>query len=80
GLEQGLKEGAQRQLLRVLDHRFGPVPPEVSVRIQELDVTQLETLVDVALEVDSLGEFLGHLPHESNDGQGPTSGVSTDIS
>jgi predicted transposase YdaD len=61
-LEEGLQEGAQRQLLRVLEHRFGPVPPEVPARLQGLDVAQLEALMDVALDVQSLDEFLDHLP------------------
>ena len=71
GLQQGLQQGAQRQLLRVLEHRFGPVPPEVQLRLQGLDVSQLEALIDVALDVESLEEFLEHLPAVEGDGQEP---------
>ncbi len=62
GLQEGLQQGAQRQLLRLLQHRFGPVPEEVRTRLQQLTVEQLELLVDQALLVDSLAEFVRHLP------------------
>jgi len=68
GLQQGLLEGTRRQLLRMLEHRFGPVPAEVSLRLQDLGVEQLEALVDVALDAQSLDEFVEHLPPVKGDG------------
>lgn len=62
GVEQGLQQGALRQLLRMLEHRFGPVPAEVRERLEGLDIARLEELVDTALEVSSFDEFLIHLP------------------
>lgn len=62
GVEQGRQQEAQRQLLHVLQRRFGPVPEGVQTRLATLTVEQLEDLVDVALTVDSLEEFVPHLP------------------
>jgi len=58
GLEKGLKQGALRQLLRVLEHRFGPVPRGVEARLQALSAARLETLLDIALDAASLDEFI----------------------
>jgi len=62
GLEQGLQVGALRQLLRVLEHRFGEVPPETEEKLRSLDASRLEALLDVALDVGSLTEFGQHVP------------------
>lgn len=59
--QQGLQQGALRQLLRLLATRFGTVPPEVEQDLQALNVNQLEELVDVALAVDSLEQFVNRL-------------------
>lgn len=69
GLGQGLKLGAQRQLLLLLEHRFGPVPPAVQVRLEQLEVAQLEALIAMALEAESLDEFADHLPSGRENGQ-----------
>jgi predicted transposase YdaD len=61
GLEQGLKLGERRNMresiLRVLQHRFGPVPADFEQQLQELDLPELRGLLDAALDVDSLAEF-----------------------
>ncbi len=54
-------QGALRPLLRLLTKRFGPVSPEVEQQLQLLEVNQLENLVEVALTVDSLAQFLDNL-------------------
>jgi hypothetical protein len=59
--QQGLQEGAMRQLLRLLTLRFGMVPPDVELLLQALDVNQLGDLVEVALSMDSLEQFVNHL-------------------
>jgi hypothetical protein len=61
GLQQGLQQGAMRQLLRLLTARFGTVPPDVELLLQALDVNQLGDLVEVAISVDSLEQFVNHL-------------------
>ena len=55
------QRGALRQLLRLLSSRFGSLPEDVPTRLQRLDLTQLEELVDVALAVDSQEEFVRRL-------------------
>lgn len=62
GLQQGLQQGALRQLLRLLTTRFGSVSPDVGILLQALSLNQLEDLVEVALSVDSLEQFVSHLP------------------
>jgi hypothetical protein len=55
------KQGALRQLLRLLAVRFGEVPQEVETQLAELNVTQLDDLVEVALAVESLEQFVSQL-------------------
>lgn len=78
GLAEGLREGAQMQLVGVLEHRFETVPAEVQARLRTLDVDQLRALVDVALDVSSLDEFLEHLPTAKDDGREAASAGSLD--
>jgi len=55
------QRGALRQLLRLLSSRFGSLSEDVQTRLQRLELTQLEELVDVALAVDSQEEFVRRL-------------------
>ncbi len=55
------KQGALRQLLRLLSIRFGAVPQDVETQLAELNVTQLEDLVEVVLAVESLEQFVSQL-------------------
>ena len=59
-IPKGLRQGAFRQLLRLLSTRFGTVPPDVEQRLQALDVKRLEDLVEMTLTANSLEEFLSH--------------------
>ena len=59
--QQGLQQGALRQLLRLLTRRFGTIPPDVEHGLQAFDVNQLEELVDVALAADSLEQCVAQL-------------------
>jgi Uma2 family endonuclease len=59
--QQGLQQGALRQLLRILSTRFGEVPSEVEQGLQALDLNQLEDLVEVALAVETLGQFVSSM-------------------
>ncbi|NEO03575.1 MAG: Rpn family recombination-promoting nuclease/putative transposase, partial [Moorea sp. SIO3I7] len=67
GLEQGLEQGIQQErrgsLERILKLRFSEIPVEISVRIQALNLEQLEELMATALTVNSLDEFSQHLPN-----------------
>ncbi|MBN3925250.1 Rpn family recombination-promoting nuclease/putative transposase [Nostoc sp. NMS4] len=59
--QRGIQEGARRQLIRVLEQRFGEIPHEVEVRLEGKNVEQLETLMDSAIAVNSLDEFVSIL-------------------
>ncbi|WP_413199224.1 DUF4351 domain-containing protein [Nostoc piscinale] len=69
GLEQGLEQGARRQLIRVLQRRFGEVPPSVVASLESASVEQLENLMDAAITVSSLAEFMTFLSDESDTAQ-----------
>lgn len=58
GIEQGIQQGALRMLLHQLQRRFQSVPETVQTRLSECSVDQLEELLDVALSVDSLDDFV----------------------
>ncbi|WP_414572887.1 DUF4351 domain-containing protein [Nostoc sp. CCY 9925] len=47
-----------RQLIRVLRRRFGKIPQELEARLEGESVEQLETLMDSAIAVNSLEEFI----------------------
>ncbi|MEH2229365.1 MAG: Rpn family recombination-promoting nuclease/putative transposase [Nostoc sp.] len=56
--QRGIQQGALRQLIRVLEQRFGEIPHEAEIRLEGRNVEQLETLMDSAIAVSSLEEFL----------------------
>ena len=61
GVEQGRQQEAQRQLVRVLQRRFEIISDDLQIGLATLNVEQLESLIDVALTVDSFEEFVRHL-------------------
>jgi hypothetical protein len=62
GIERGMLQGSNRQLLRVLRARFGAPAETVSERLVKLNVEQLDALTDKAAVAQSLDEFLAALP------------------
>ena len=61
GIEKGIRKGALRQLLHLLQLRFGSVPEEIGWRLSELDARQLEALTSAALSAGSPASFAEHL-------------------
>ncbi|WP_295434979.1 DUF2887 domain-containing protein [uncultured Thiodictyon sp.] len=66
GLEKGREEGRQEEaaalLLRQARHRFGPLPPELEVRLDRLPLARLEALSEAIFDLDSqsdLRDWLG---------------------
>ena len=57
-----LGQGARRQLLKLLECRFGTVAPNLGASLDRLNSDQLEHLVDVALKVNSLEAFFKWVP------------------
>ena len=62
GVQQGVQQGARRQLIRVLQQRFGEIPPFLEVKLESESIEALESLMDAAITVTSLEEFLTNLP------------------
>ncbi|WP_445629557.1 Rpn family recombination-promoting nuclease/putative transposase [Nostoc sp. DSM 114167] len=58
GIQLGLQQGVQRQLIRVLRRRFDEIPHEVEARLEGESVERLESLMDSAIAVNSLDEFV----------------------
>ncbi len=61
-LTEGEKSGAKRQLVRVLQRRFGEISQDVQTLFEGKSVEQLDSLMDAAITVASLEEFLAIIP------------------
>jgi len=61
GLEKGREEGRQEEaaalLLRQARHRFGPLAPELEVRLDALPLVRLEALSEAIFDLDSQSEL-----------------------
>jgi hypothetical protein len=53
-VQQGRAEGEARALVRLLEKRFGPIPPSLHERIFASDVTSIEAWIDRAIEAREL--------------------------
>lgn len=58
GVEQGVAQGVLRQLLRILRHRYAALPESLPDQLAGLTLAQKESLVDVALDAETLDAFL----------------------
>lgn len=65
GIEKGRQEEGQKNLLRLLQHRFGAIPETVQQLLLNLTIAQIETLFDLALTAPTLTAFTAHLPAET---------------
>lgn len=65
GIEQGIEQGEQKatlkSVLRVLNRRVGELDAGVNERLQLLSVSQLEDLLDAALDFSQMGDLLAWL-------------------
>ncbi len=52
-----MQQGSRRQLLRVLQRKFGKLPTELETALQSQSLEQLDSLMDTALEASSLSDF-----------------------
>lgn len=66
GLEQGLEQGLERSILRILQQRFGVLPPGLPDRLAELPATVLEKLLDEAIVAPSYDAFVVRLTAVEN--------------
>ena len=60
-LQQGMQQGAERQLLRLLQIKFESVPLDIQAALGELSVEKLEEALAMALATNSLEEFVQRL-------------------
>lgn len=65
---QGQRQRAVEDLLRVLRHRFGSIPDDLLKTFNALNLDQLQSLLDVALDAPSWTEFRAHLPAMPSNG------------
>ncbi|MBX3056240.1 MAG: DUF4351 domain-containing protein [Anaerolineae bacterium] len=65
-MEQGLEQGLERSILRILQRRFGVLPPELPDRLAELPATVLEKLLDEAIVAPSYDAFVARLTAVEN--------------
>jgi predicted transposase YdaD len=62
GVQLGEKSGVKRQLVRILQRRFGEIPQDVQILFEGKSVEQLDSLMDAAITVASLEEFIAIVP------------------
>jgi len=67
GIEQGIEQGAvamYHTLQAILNHRLGELPSSIDERLRACTLTQLNTLVNPALDAATWEEFTAHLPSQ----------------
>jgi hypothetical protein len=61
GIEQGEQKATLKSVLRILHRRVGELDAGVNERLQLLSVSQLEDLLDAALDFSQMGDLTGWL-------------------
>jgi predicted transposase YdaD len=61
-IRRGRQRGLEQGILRILQHRFTQVPADVGTRLEGVKLSDLEDLIDAALEVEDLTQFERQLP------------------
>ena len=61
GLAEGETVGEAKSLSRLLQRRFGPLPPSVQSRIAEASLDELDGWVDQVLDAPSLEAMFGDI-------------------
>jgi len=59
GRAEGMAEGRRRDLTRLLERRFGPLPGNVTRRIADADTDRLDRWFDRVLDADGLAAVFG---------------------
>ena len=59
GIVKGEVRGKQNDVIRILRHRFGDLPPDLPDRIRAIDdVERLDALIDEALDAQSASDLV----------------------
>ena len=61
GLEQGIERGKEQMVLNILRHRFGELDDAWVARVQAIPSDQLEQVILMAFDVESLAELAEHV-------------------
>jgi Domain of unknown function (DUF4351) len=61
GRQEGLEQGERSLILRLLTHRFGALPAELSTQVEALSLPQLEALGDALLDFSELADLVNWL-------------------
>jgi predicted transposase YdaD len=61
GLIQGRREGERSLILRLLTRRIGVVPADLTLRIEQLSIEQLEALAEALLDFSRVEELVNWL-------------------
>ncbi len=64
GMEQGKVQERVQILTRLLEHRFGPVPPGIRQRIRTATPEDLDAKLSIAFDAMSLPEVFGDIDPE----------------
>lgn len=64
-MERGMQQGEVALLMRLLNRRFGGVPPEVEARIRSLSIEQLENLAEALLDFSNAADLAAWLDQQS---------------
>ncbi len=59
GMQEGRQEGELVLLRRLLEKRFGALPPWADARLRELSVVEVESIGVQLLDASSLSDLLG---------------------
>ena len=71
GLEQGRAAGERAALARLLERRFGVLPPEAAERLRQAPETVLQTWVDNVLDAKTLDEVFRTTPRGTAQAESP---------
>ena len=61
GIEQGIERGKEQMVLNILRHRFGELDDAWVARVQAIPSDQLEQVILMAFDVESLAELAEHV-------------------
>ena len=57
GVEQGSLDGEHTTVLRLIEHRFGDIPDELRLRLEDASQAELEDLADRVLNAFSMDDL-----------------------
>jgi hypothetical protein len=57
GMEQGIEKGRRISLREILEERFGPLPPAMVTRVEQLALERVQAIQKIALKAQSLNDL-----------------------